>query len=259
MRKLGQIFSLLGILILAMMLNCQAQSQTHFKYQAVTLDSNYAHHPDSAMSAYLNYYKQQLDNAMNKVIGRCNKDLRNYQPQSELSNLLTDMLYNLGNHICNETTGKSADLSLLNFGGIRCDIPAGDITLGTLYSMLPFDNTIVIITVKGSELKKMFDRFTPTQCQPYANAQVIYENGKPSQINVNHKKLKPKKIYRLVTIDFIQIGGDKILEDVQFEEVFETHILLRDAMIDCFKDYQKNGFGQPGIITSKLDQRVIVK
>lgn len=259
MRKIKSSFILFGLLIFASPLFGQGQAQTRFSYRVVTLDSNYAQHPDSAMSAYLNSYKRQLDEAMSGIIGRCDKDLRNYPPQSELSNLLTDMLYNLGNHICNETMGKSADMSLLNFGGIRCDVTSGDITLGTLYSMLPFDNTIVIITLKGRELQKMFNRFTDTQCQPYANAQVVYENHQPALVKVNHKKVKPNKSYRLVTIDFIQIGGDKILEGVQFENVIETHILLREAMIDCFKDYQKNGLGQSNMITGKLDRRVIIK
>lgn len=249
--------------LLALLLCCgQVQGQSDFtiNYRIVTLDSTYAHHPDTAMQAYINEHKAQMDVVMGEVIGHCTRDLTYSMPQSPLSNLLTRMLYDIGDIYCMEQTGKAADLSLLNFGGIRAYMPKGDITVGTIYNILPFDNSIVIITLKGSELKKAFDRMTPTNCQPYSNAQIIYQNDHPAIIKINHRKLKPNKLYRLVTIDFIQTGGDKILEGIQYEDVIATHYLLRTAVMDYIRDMSRGAWGCTRVdVNSELDDRVIIK
>ena len=250
-------------LLLSLIIGCglvQAQPAYTMQYSVVTLDSTYAHHPDANMQAYINQHKAKLDSAMDQQIGFCLNPLSSYAPQSPLSNLLTDILYDIGNHYCLEHTGRPADMSLLNFGGIRTSMPAGKITVGTIYNILPFDNTIVIILLKGSELRKMFESKTLTSCQPYSHAQVYYEDNKPKMIKVNHRKLNDNKLYRLVTIDFIQTGGDKILEGVQFEEVIPTNYLLRTAVMDYIRN---NGRGAMCIyqsaVDSKTDKRVMVK
>lgn len=251
------------VFLLGLIIGCGpllAQPTYTMHYSVVTLDSTYAHHPDADMQAYINQHKAKLDSAMGQPIGFCLNPLSSYAPQSPLSNLLTDILYDIGNHICMEQTGLPADMSLLNFGGIRTSMPAGKITVGTIYNILPFDNSIVIILLKGSELRKMFESKTLTSCQPYSHAQVYYEDNRPRMIKVNHRKLKDNKTYRLVTIDFIQTGGDKILEGVQYEEVIPTNYLLRDAVMDYIRD---NGRGAmciyQAVIDCKTDKRVMVK
>ena len=250
-------------ILLGLIIGCGplfAQPTYTMRYSVVTLDSTYAHHPDADMQAYINQHKAKLDSAMGQQIGFCLNPLSSYAPQSPLSNLLTDMLYDIGNHICMEQTGRPADMSLLNFGGIRTSMPAGKITVSTIFNILPFDNSIVIIVLKGSELRKMFESKTLTSCQPYSHAQVYYENNQPRMIKVNHRKLKDNKTYRLVTIDFIQTGGDKILEGVQYEEVIPTNYLLRDAIMDYIRDMSRGLRGCTKVdVNSKLDDRVIIK
>lgn len=236
-----------------------AQPTYTLRYSSVTLDTTYAQHPDTNMQAYILLHKAKLDSAMNKVIGFCPQELQSFAPQSPLSNLLTDLLYDIGSHLCMEQTGRSADLSLLNFGGIRTHMPAGNITIETIYNILPFDNSIVIILLKGSELKKIFENKTLANCQPYSHAQVFYENSKPVSVKINHKKIKPNKLYRLVTIDFIQTGGDQILEGVKFEDVITTQYLLRTAIMDYIIDMQRGAMGRKTSVISTLDNRVMIK
>ena len=241
-------------LLLSLIIGCglvQAQPAYTMQYSVVTLDSTYAHHPDANMQAYINQHKAKLDSAMDQQIGFCLNPLSSYAPQSPLSNLLTDILYDIGNHYCLEHTGRPADMSLLNFCGEVIDV----LIQATLVVF-----TIIIILLKGSELRKMFESKTLTSCQPYSHAQVYYEDNKPRMIKVNHRKLNDNKLYRLVTIDFIQTGGDKILEGVQFEEVIPTNYLLRTAVMDYIRN---NGRGAMCIyqsaVDSKTDKRVMVK
>jgi 5'-nucleotidase len=45
-----------------------------------------------------------------------------------------------------------ADLALQNGGGVRISVPAGDVTIGTAYTLLPFSNTLVELDLSGQEV-----------------------------------------------------------------------------------------------------------
>jgi 5'-nucleotidase/UDP-sugar diphosphatase len=44
-------------------------------------------------------------------------------------------------------------IAIQNAGGVRADIPAGDISVGTVYTVLPFGNTLIVMELSGRELK----------------------------------------------------------------------------------------------------------
>ncbi len=51
------------------------------------------------------------------------------------------------------------DFALTNFGGIRAALPAGNVRRYDIYSIFPFENYIVILDVKGSSVRRLFDSF----------------------------------------------------------------------------------------------------
>ncbi len=50
-----------------------------------------------------------------------------------------------------------ADIAIQNAGGVREDVPAGDITIATGYRLLPFANTLVNLTMSGAEIKAVLE------------------------------------------------------------------------------------------------------
>jgi 5'-nucleotidase len=70
---------------------------------------------------------------------------RSYEAESPLGNLLADSL----------RQAAQADVALLNSGGLRADLPAGELTYGHVYEVLPFDNTIAVITLSGEQLRRL--------------------------------------------------------------------------------------------------------
>lgn len=227
-------------------------SQKITSYQLVKMDTTYEKGTDSTVIHYLDALRPLYKAQMDVVIGECEKDLNTYAPQSELSNLLTDMLYQRGNEYSLQASGIPADLSLLNFGGIRTSLFQGPIKIENIFNISPFDNTMVIIELKGSELKKLFNKFSTKYSEPYANAQVTYQNGKVSSVLVNGAAIDNGKTYRLVTIDFIATGGDKILTNIALDNITYTGLVLRDLIIEHIKTHK-------GVITGSLDDRVIIK
>jgi 2',3'-cyclic-nucleotide 2'-phosphodiesterase (5'-nucleotidase family) len=140
---------------------------------------------------------------------------------------------------------------MLNFGGIRTSMPKGDVTVGDLYRISPFDNYLVFIVLKGSELRKALGRFTAQFNAPYAGATLVYANNKPSQILVQGNPIDDNRLYTLVTLDFISDGGDHLLENIQFEKIEYTTVTFRDFLIAELKAMTARG----ETVTGKKDGR----
>ena len=52
----------------------------------------------------------------------------------------------------------AADIALTNGGGIRASVKAGPITVGDVFTVLPFDNTLVVMEVTGADIKAALER-----------------------------------------------------------------------------------------------------
>ncbi|MCL2168106.1 MAG: 5'-nucleotidase C-terminal domain-containing protein [Lentimicrobiaceae bacterium] len=226
-----------------------------YQYEVITMDSTYDHNADLTMETYMKHLKQEKDKKMDQVIGKSKEVLTSFSPLSPLSNLLVDMLFEWGNNYLLSKKMGQADLALLNFGGIRAALPQGNITVGDIYQISPFDNTIAIVFVKGSELKKMFDSFTEKRNAALANVQTIYRTGRLLSYTLGGAPLDLDKIYILVTINFIALGGDDFLSQVNFESVNYLDITLRDLFIEEFKKKTADGIE----IERVMDDRVIIR
>lgn len=239
---------------------CGAQNYSkpdfQYNYQLVKLDSSLDKAVDPTLEAYLQKKRAQLSKKMDVVIGTCPQMMNSCAPQSPLSNFLTDLLLNNSARYLKDAAFAHLDLSILNFGGIRTQISAGDITVGSIYAVSPFDNHLVFIELKGAELKKIFARFDPQKDNaPFAGVKVRYENGSPLVTLPDGSPIMDEQTYKLVTVDFIAEGGDQIMSGIVFERVVLSDVVLRDFIISEIQEL--NRLGQP--VTGKLDDRILVK
>ena len=220
-----------------------AQNNTlNYHYEVVKMDSTFDNNPDLTVETYLNYIKVDKEKKMGQVIGTSKEVMTSFAPMSPLSNLLVDMLFEWGNEYLTGKKMEKADLALLNFGGIRAALPQGDITIGNIYQISPFDNTVSFVSVKGSELKKMFAGFSEKRNAPMANVQTTYQNGRLTNYTIGGLPLENDKVYTIITINFLVLGGDGFLEQVNFESTYYLDTLLRDVIIDKIRAKTAQGF-----------------
>jgi len=229
-----------------------AQNHYNVQYEVVKMDSTFDASADLTIEMYMSHLKQEKDKKMDRVIGISKEMLTSFNPQSPLSNLLVDMLFEWGNDYLLSKKMKPADLALLNFGGIRAALPQGKITVGDIYQIAPFDNTVTFVFAKGSELKKMFDGFTEKRNAPLANVQATYSNGKLLSYTISGAPLVEDKVYTIVTINFLAVGGDEFLSQVNFESTLYLDMPVRDVFINEIKKRT----AQEIVIESKIDDRV---
>ena len=160
-----------------------------------------------------------------KIVGVAARKIKHHrEKESELANLVADALREKTN----------ADFALVNPGGLRAPIDSGPITYEELFTTLPFDNAVSVLTVSGIELKNILKvancgarGFFGTSGLkvkvidlPYrAPARDLNGDGKISHWEVNRllsvrtangKRIKNFKHYTLATIDFLVNGGDDL-------------------------------------------------
>ncbi len=219
---------------------CYAQNHSYaYKYRMVRLDSTYDSKLDPALVKYIERHKARLDKKMNEVIGHCDVTLNVESPQSPLSDLLTELLLSDGPAAMQQAP---CDVSILNFGGIRASMQAGDVTVGDIFKISPFDNTLVVASMKGTELKKVVSRFRlNAMMAATAGLNVSYKDNVPYKILVQGKPIQDDAVYRVITLNFIAEGGDKILSDIKYENLDYSMLIFRDFLIDEVKKITKAG------------------
>lgn len=87
-----------------------------------------------------------------------------------------------------------ADAALLNKKGVRSPLPRGPITRATIYSLIPFENAVVTVKVKGEVITKL--------------------KTHPEAFMLAPAKIEPDKDYTLVTTEYVYFGGDGLGLDV---------------------------------------------
>ena len=224
-----------------------------YQYRMVRLDSTYDAKVDPKLAKYVAKKRAQMEKQMQVVIAHTDTELESFAPESPLSNFLTDILLNESSKYVKDTTYDNLDLSMLNFGGIRTSMPAGNVTVGDMFRISPFDNYLTFIVLKGSELRKALGRFDNKFNAPYSGATIVYKNNKPVKITVQGKPIDDNRLYKLVTLNFISDGGDKLLEDIQYEKIEYTTITFRDFLVTEMKAMTARGEK----VTGKKDGRAV--
>ena len=119
----------------------------------IPVDAHWNQTPEPQMEAIVSKYKTSVDSVMRIVIGTSSQYMEPKRPGSLLTNLSADIIKSEAPSVF----GQPVDLAITNIGGIRNPLMQGEITLGEIYSIFPFDNTLCLIKLKGSDLRDLFD------------------------------------------------------------------------------------------------------
>ena len=212
--------------------------------------------PSSALSqqisAYLQPYHDSLEARMTTVLVKSPRRLTKGGAESELGNLMADILREMGQ----ERYGKPVDLAITNNGGIRTDFPAGNVTLGNVYEVMPFDNELVALTLSGETMQKVID-YLAQRKEPQSGLKLVIDKttNKPIEALIGGKPLDLKGTYTLITSDYMAVSSDMaaIVKNNQGFQVLQY--LMRDAIADYLRRKGK----QNEELNPKKDGRTVVQ
>ncbi len=203
----------------------------------------------AAIDKVVELNKQKLD----VVIAKSPIDLDGEKPQVRTGET------NLGNIIVESLLDISkADIAFTNGGGIRSSLPAGDITIGDILTVLPFGNTVRVIELSGADVKAALENGFSTYPEPLggfphvAGLTATFDASKPAgervvDVTVGGQPLDLNKTYSLVTNDFLVAGGDAY-EMFKGKKVIAEFGAMDEVLIDYLNEH--------GFDKAKTDGRI---
>lgn len=187
---------------------------------------------DASIKQLIEPYKQDLEKEMNEVLIISESVFEKAQPEGTLGNLVADIVFEKGNERYRPDDFNYADFCLLNNGGLRVSLPQGEITKGKIFELMPFENEIVILTLRGEKVAELIQYIIDVGGQPVSGLQIKSMNKPNAQIFINGVSFNKNKTYKVITSDYLAGGGDKMDFFKNPVKLESTGYKIRDAIID---------------------------
>jgi len=217
-------------------------------YTRMDVDKRYDSLAPPAMIKIMQSYKTRLDLVVNRPIGTSVKYMESKAPESLLSNFLSDQLWLKAAEFCPE----GVDLAIINLGGIRAPLPAGPLTVGDIYRIMPFENEIVVLELKATDLLTILTKIAEDGGEGVSNIRMDVQNGKISSLLIAGKPFDESRTYRIATMDYLADGNSGMTPFKNAIKRTDTHLKLRDAYISQIEKLTAQGKK----VTSELDGRI---
>lgn len=179
-------------------------------------------------------YEDQIADRMNAVVGAAPNGLSGdgkYSRDSELGDWTADVM----------RSAATADIGVMNAGGLRASLQPGPVKVGDIFSIYPFDNALVTIDVDGQLLTQIVTteaaKAHEAGALQYSNLTFRMEKGQATDIRVGGEPIDPARTYRVATIDYIAQGNDKHVLFTKGQHYQATGQLLRDVVFADIKSH----------------------
>lgn len=190
----------------------------------------------TALQQWLKPYDDEVYRVMHSRIATSARAMSNTE-LSYLDNFVCDAV----NDIIVNRWGK-VDFAMMNRGGIRQPLPAGDVAEGMITSMLPFDNKLVVLKIKGSDLIDAFKVMTYRGGDAVSRAlDIKFKDHDIVWAKLNGKNITPNKYYTMVTVDYLANGGDYMEPLKRAEVLFIDDVPYGNLVLQYVKDLDKQG------------------
>jgi 2',3'-cyclic-nucleotide 2'-phosphodiesterase (5'-nucleotidase family) len=185
--------------------------------------------PDPAVDALVKRVVAAVAAEMSRPIAPIAEPLRRSGRQYALGNLIAD---------AQRAAGK-ADVAVMNNGGIRADLQAGQATYGSFFEIQPFGNTLYRLTVHGRDLRAYLEQIVGRD-QPNAHVsgvRLVYAPTKAVGSRIvtvtmaDGRPLRDDGVYTLVLTNFLLGGGDGLGLSVAAIKTEPLNIVDIDALV----------------------------
>ncbi len=203
------------------------------------------------VSSLIAPYRAAVDSLMCPVLGESAVCMVAERPESPLSNWIADVLVDIA-----ERNGFNVDLALSNIGGMRSAMPKGDVTVGDVMAIAPFENRLCVLTLKGDDLLDLFRQIAQVGGEGLSASvrMTMTSDRELVDVAVDGKKINSNKTYSIATIDYLAEGNDgmKALKNAVKRE--DTKLLMREMLMDYIKRQTAEG----KTLNSKIEGRVMI-
>ncbi len=193
---------------------------------------------DSTIDAVIQPYRQHIEKDLSTVLAYNPEPLDKSKGkwQTNIGCFMADVTLEYVNKTLAQRGLAPAAICLLNHGGIRAVIPQGDVTARTAYEVMPFENSVVVLALKGTQISAMVDYLLQEKKpHPLSGLTFTLHDNHAESILVQGIPLDENKVYRVATSDYLSNGGDNMTFFSKALETEQTDYKIRNLLIDYFK------------------------
>ncbi|MCF7568183.1 5'-nucleotidase C-terminal domain-containing protein [Sabulilitoribacter arenilitoris] len=219
--------------------SCKQERQHLFKVEGKNIEITDSLKTNQEIDAFIKPYRDHINKDLDSVLAY---SVNTYSKtdghlNTAIGNFMADAVYNEANPIFKNRTGKDIDMVILNYGGIRSIISKGHITTRTAYQLMPFENSIVVVALKGNQIDSLTNYLRlRKRAHPISKLKLVLDkNFDIVEATIKGEKINVNKTYYVATNDYLYNNGDNMRF---FKPNDSLHILnykVRNALIDNFK------------------------
>src|SRR5688572_7220817 len=235
-------FSFLKLSLLSLVLTVSVACQRNFYPQPALQQTKVSVSDkvpnDEAAEKTILPYRAQVTSKMAVVLGTAPEAIDRLPLESPIGNFVAD----LQRAQAEKLTGKPVDIGLMTSGGIRTALAKDTIRTGDIFELMPFENELVIITVKGETLQQLLDYAAqnhiytnPRKVLSFSNVSFCIKDNKPQDIFIGPDVFDPAKTYTIALPDYLANGGDNLDFLKNQTGTFKTGLTIRDAITNHIK------------------------
>jgi 2',3'-cyclic-nucleotide 2'-phosphodiesterase (5'-nucleotidase family) len=199
--------------------------------------------PDPEVKAIIEpYHKAIIERAAQRLAESQADMLKSELQESPLNNLIADAMRDFA----------KTQIGVQNVGGLRAPLRKGVVTYGDIFEVLPFQNTLVKMSLTGAQLKRVLGR----RVQAVSGLKISWDTRESSNQLVSVTLSDGTPIhdgdkYTVAVNDFMAVGGDGLIEYMDGAGTQDMGILLRDAVTSYIR--------RQGTLAGKTDGRVTIR
>lgn len=212
------------------------------EYTLTRLDENIKE--DETILAKIEEMQLEVDKEFNVEIAKLPYELTDENVRSKstaLGNFVSDIV---------ASSQDGIDIALINSGSLRGKLPSGKVTLGNMYEFFPFDNLIILTTLKGKDLKTILELSASRKgegafLQVSKDCIINFDSkGKLLESYIKGRTINDNDKYVVAVADYIFNGGEKYIDEsgkplFQYgENIIHTGLDIRDLIITTLKEYK---------------------
>lgn len=196
---------------------------------------------DPAVAALVKRYTDAVEPVANRVIGRL--DAQAPISEQNMESPAADMIADSFLAATRAPGSGAAQLALVNSSGVRVGLPQGPVRFRDAFTMMPFGNNVLVMTLTGAQLKAVLEQqyssvaaksavLAPSAGFSYSVDFTRPEGQRVSQMRLDGRPVDMAANYRVATNNYLASGGDNLSAFTAGTDVADPGIVDIDAFVD---------------------------